>query len=61
VYARYDLTFPVDLSEELVREFQERQVPHEVTALPCGHYTTGRSPFKFVDGYVLTRFLRGNL
>lgn len=58
VYARYDLTFPVDLSEDLVREFQERQIPHDVTALRCGHYSTGKTPFKLVDGWVLTRFLK---
>ena len=58
VYARYDLTFPVDLSEDLVRAFQELGIPHEVAVLPCGHYTTGKAPFKFVDGYILTRFLK---
>jgi hypothetical protein len=61
VYARYDLTFPVDLSEDLVREFQENGIPHEVSVLRCGHYSTGKSPFKYVDGYVLTRFLKGAL
>ena len=58
VYARYDLTFPVDLSEDLVRAFRERGIPHEVAVLPCGHYSTGKAPFKFVDGWVLTRFLK---
>lgn len=58
VYARYDLTFPVDLSEDLVREFGEQGVPHDVAVLSCGHYSTGKAPFKFVDGWVLTRFLR---
>lgn len=58
VYARYDLTFPVDLSRTLVREFQERGIDHEVNVLPCGHYSTGKAPFKFVDGFFLTRFLR---
>src|SRR5262245_56761839 len=58
VYARYDLSFPVDLSEDLVRHFRERGVPHQVAVLRCGHYSTGKAPFKFVDGYVLTRFLR---
>ncbi|MQA31240.1 MAG: hypothetical protein GEU82_15635 [Luteitalea sp.] len=58
VYARYDLTFPVDLSEELVRQFQDLTIPHEVAVLRCGHYSTGKTPFKFVDGYVLTRFLK---
>ena len=58
VYARYDLTFPVDLSEELVKAFRDQQVPHEVAVLRCGHYSTGKAPFKFVDGWLLTRFLK---
>jgi hypothetical protein len=58
VYARYDLTFPVDLSEDLVRAFEELGIPHEVAVLRCGHYSTGKAPFKFVDGYILTRFLK---
>jgi hypothetical protein len=58
VYARYDLTFPVDLSEDLVRAFRELGLPHEVAVLRCGHYSTGKTPFKFVDGWVLTRFLK---
>jgi len=58
VYARYDLTFPVDLSEDLVRAFRDAGVPHEVAVLPCGHYSTGKAPFKYVDGWVLTRFLK---
>ena len=61
VYARYDLTFPVDLSRMLIDEFAKRGMPHEVAVLPCGHYTTGLAPFKFIDGYVLTRFLRRTL
>jgi dienelactone hydrolase len=61
VYARYDLTFPVDLSEYLVAEFTSRGLAHQVTALHCGHYSSGVAPFKFIDGYVLTRFLRANL
>ena len=58
VYALYDLTFPLDLSRHLVREFIEMGVPHRAVALRCGHYSTGKTPFKFVDGYVLTRFLK---
>jgi dienelactone hydrolase len=58
VYARYDLTFPVDLSEQLVRAFREKRIPHELAVLRCGHYSTGKTPFKYVDGWVLTRFLK---
>ena len=61
VYARYDLTFPVDLSRMLVDGFRARELPHEVVVLPCGHYSMGHPPFKFIDGYLLTRFLRQNL
>jgi len=61
VYARYDLTFPVDLSRMLIDEFRAKGLNPDVFALPCGHYSTGVAPFKFVDGYVLTRFLRRSL
>ena len=61
VYARYDLTFPVDLSREIVEEFRRRNLPHESAVLPCGHYSTGVAPFKYLDGYLLTRFLLRNL
>jgi pimeloyl-ACP methyl ester carboxylesterase len=61
VYARYDLTFPPDLSEDLVAAFRELHIPHEVATLRCGHYTTGKAPFKFVDGFILTRFLKRSL
>jgi pimeloyl-ACP methyl ester carboxylesterase len=61
VYARYDLTFPVDLSRTLVAEFRRRRIPHELSVLPCGHYSTGATPFKYLDAYVLTRFLHRNL
>ena len=61
VYARYDLTFPVDLSEDLVREFRDRGIPHEVAVLGCGHYSSGKAPFKFIDGWILTRFLKNEL
>jgi len=58
VYAHYDLTFPVDLSRELVRQFRERRIPFELATLRCGHYTSGKAPFKFIDGWILSRFLR---
>ena len=61
VYARYDLTFPVTLSKFLVNEFQRRGIEHEVAVLPCGHYSTGVTPFKWIDGIVLCRFLSRSL
>ena len=61
VYARYDLSFPVDLSRMLVGEFRRQGVESEVTVLPCGHYSTGVTPFKYLDGFALCRFLARNL
>ena len=58
VYARYDLSFPVRLSRQLVAGCRARGLSPEVFVLPCGHYTTGVAPFKWLDGFVLVRFLR---
>ena len=33
----------------------------KVVVLPCGHYTMGESPFKFMDGYHIINFLKRNL
>ena len=57
VYARYDLTFPVALSRVLVDEFKRRGIEHQLRVLPCGHYSTGVTPFKWIDGLALCRFL----
>lgn len=61
VYARYDLTFPLDLSRLLVQEFRRRGMRPTVAMLPCGHYSTGSAPFKFLDAFYLARFLARNL
>ena len=61
VYALYDLSFPLDLSRRLVDEFRQRKVPHDVAVLPCGHYSTGVTPFKYLDGFALCRFLAKHL
>ena len=61
VYARYDLTFPVHLSRMLVDEFRRRDIPHRLAILPCGHYSTGVTPFKWMDGIALCRFLNRTL
>jgi dienelactone hydrolase len=58
VYARYDLTFLPDFSEQVVREFARHELDHRVVILPCGHYTTGETPYKFMDGWHLARFMR---
>jgi len=57
VYATYDLTFPPELSRELIAAFRRRNLDHKVAVLPCGHYTSGETPFKFLDAWHMARFL----
>jgi hypothetical protein len=58
VYADYDLTFLPEFSREVVREFSAHHLDHKVVVLPCGHYTTGEAPYKYMDGWHLASFLR---
>jgi pimeloyl-ACP methyl ester carboxylesterase len=58
IYAKYDLTFLPELSHEVVAEFARYGLDHKVVVLPCGHYTTGETPFKYMDGWHLVSFLR---
>lgn len=57
VHARYDLTFLEEYSLEVVRSFAELGVDYVSKVLPCGHYTTGETPFKFIDGWYLGSFV----
>ncbi|HEX6545225.1 MAG TPA: hypothetical protein VF023_02880 [Bryobacteraceae bacterium] len=61
IYTRYDTTFPVDLSEQVLVNAREFGWPHEVSVLPCGHYTMGEFPFKFMVGYEICAFALRNL
>ena len=61
VYARYDLSFPVSLSRQLIQDFRSQGMSPEVFALPCGHYSTGIVPFSWLDGFTLVRFLKRTL
>ena len=58
IYAKYDLTFLPEFSRDVVREFERHHLQHKVVVLPCGHYTTGETPYKYMDGYYLVSFLR---
>ena len=57
VHAEYDLTFLPEYSEALLGEFRRLGIPFESRVLPCGHYTTGESPYKYMDGWFLGSFV----
>ena len=58
IYANYDLTFLPEFSREVVSEFARHALDHKVVVLPCGHYTTGETPYKYMDGWHLASFFR---
>lgn len=57
IYAKYDLTFLREFSEQVLALFRENHIDFKSVALPCGHYTVGEIPFKFIDGWHLGYFL----
>jgi hypothetical protein len=60
IYAKYDMTFLPEFSRIVVKEFERHGLDHKVVALPCGHYTTGETPYKFIDGWQIASFLRSS-
>jgi len=61
LYATYDTTFPPEFSRDIVGRIAESGADHKLVVMPCGHYTLGESPFKFVLGYQIISFLKRNL
>jgi dienelactone hydrolase len=57
VHATYDLTFPLHLSLDVLKNFDRTGVDYVSKVLPCGHYTTGETPYKYLDGWYLGSFL----
>jgi hypothetical protein len=57
IYAPYDLTFLPEFSAGVVREFSARDMDFDVKIVPCGHYTTGEIPYKFIDGWYMGAFV----
>jgi len=58
IIARYDLTFPLDLSHDAVAEARRFNLPLDIVWLPCGHYTTGELPWKAIDAWKIATFFR---
>jgi hypothetical protein len=57
VYANYDLTFPRKYSLQVVDAFTRIGLNFEKRVLPCGHYTTGETPFQYIDGWHMGWFV----
>ena len=61
IYTAYDTTFLPQFSKDIIAKVREHGMDHKVVVLPCGHYTLGETPFKFIDGYHICAFLKRNL
>jgi len=61
IAARYDLTFPVDLSRQVIAEVKSLGINLDVVWLPCGHYTTAEMPWKAIDAWKIATFFRKHL
>ena len=58
IVARYDLTFPIELSRKAIAEARRHNLPLDIVWLPCGHYTTGEMPWKAIDAWKIATFFR---
>ncbi len=57
VHATYDLTFPLEYSLDVLKNFDRLKIDYVSKVLPCGHYTTGETPYKYIDGWYLGSFV----
>jgi hypothetical protein len=61
IAARYDLTFPIDLSLDLINKVREYGLPLDVVWLSCGHYTVASMPWKAIDAWKIATFMQKHL
>jgi hypothetical protein len=57
VHAKYDLTFLEEFSLDVLKNFEAHKVDYVSRILPCGHYTTGETPYKYIDAWYLSTFI----
>ena len=58
IHATYDLTFLRQFSLDVLANFSRLGVDYVSKVLPCGHYTTGETPYKYIDGWYIGSFIR---
>jgi len=57
IHATYDLTFLREFSLDVLKNFDQHGVDYVSKVLPCGHYTTGETPYKYMDGWYMGSFV----
>lgn len=61
IYTLYDLSFPPDLSRDVMAEIRRHNIAHSEVTIPCGHYTLGEKPWVYYDAWKIVGFLRKHL
>jgi pimeloyl-ACP methyl ester carboxylesterase len=61
IAARYDLSFPAELTRDVIGEVRRHDIPLDVVWLPCGHYTSGEKPWVYLDGWKIASFFKKHL
>jgi pimeloyl-ACP methyl ester carboxylesterase len=61
IYTLYDLTFPIDLTRDMMKSLRRHHIKHDAVKIPCGHYTLGEKPWVYLDGWKIVSFLRKHL
>ena len=51
------LRFLREFSLDVLANFDRHKVDYVSKVLPCGHYTTGETPYKYIDGWYLGSFV----
>lgn len=57
IYGAHDTTFLPEYSRAMIEAVRRSGASPKVVEMPCGHYTMGETPFKFIDGYQICSFL----
>jgi hypothetical protein len=57
VHGTYDLTFLKEFSLDVLDSFNRFGIDFVSKVLPCGHYTTGETPYKYIDGWYIGSFI----
>jgi dienelactone hydrolase len=61
IAAKYDLTFPIGLTHQVINEVRAHEIDLDLVWLPCGHYTTAEMPWKAIDAWKIATFFRKHL
>ena len=61
IAARYDLTFPAAMSQQVIAEIKRLGIDLDVVWLPCGHYTLAEMPWKAIAAWKVATFFRKHL